>query len=80
MPFSTFRASFLKDTMLRKQNKTNSILDFFEMHKNKTSSQTEAVLNTKKFYRMCTVNIGAMYFASLLRNGIDDIYKNEINQ
>lgn len=29
---------------------------------------------------MCTVNIGAMYFASLLRNGINDIYKNEINQ
>lgn len=29
---------------------------------------------------MCTVNIGAMYFASLLRNGIDDINKNEINQ
>lgn len=28
---------------------------------------------------MCTVNIGAMYFASLLRNGIDDIYKNEIS-
>lgn len=32
------------------------------------------------FYRMCTVNTGAMYFAALLRNGIDDIYKNEINQ
>lgn len=30
---------------------------------------------------MCTVNIGpCIYFASLLRNGIDDIYKNEINQ
>lgn len=29
---------------------------------------------------MCVVNIGVMYFVLLLRNGIDDIYKNEINQ
>lgn len=29
---------------------------------------------------MCIVNIGVMYFVLLLRNGIDDIYKNEINQ
>lgn len=29
---------------------------------------------------MCIVNIGVMYFVVLLRNGIDDIYKNEINQ
>lgn len=29
---------------------------------------------------MCIVNIGVMYFVLLLSNGIDDIYKNEINQ